>query len=419
MRRELLLPKLGLTMTEGVLLEWTVQPGESFQKDQVLFVVESEKAANEIGAEADGVLLEVVAQVGETLPCGAVIGYWDDGLPGDSSTTSIPDPAEATAAPASTTTDGTASVTLAPARNAASDSKPRIPVTPLARRLAAQEGIDLDTVTGSGPRGRISARDIRAAKQVRQDSATASRSAVAPRREGSYPELAGELRPPTNVERSTAERLTAAKQQVPHFYLSVDVEMSQVLALRAQLNEAQSDRKITINHFVLAAVGQALRAMPQINRIWTDEGILTLSGSDVGMAVDTEKGLLVPILRDAGSQSLGELADSAGELITRARAGRLSGGEMRGGAITVSNAGMHDVSYMASIINPGQSMILGVGSIRELFRPDADGQPVIHREMGMVLSADHRVLDGVTGLKFLKLIAQNLARPVALLLGGR
>lgn len=212
-----------------------------------------------------------------------------------------------------------------------------------------------------------------------------------------------------------AQRLTAAKQQVPHFYLSVEAEMSAVMALRAQLNSAQSRRKLTLNHFVLAAVGQALQAMPEVNRVWTDEGILSLTQSDVGMAVNTDKGLLVPVLREVGRQSLGGLAQQAGELIARAQAGRLSAAEMQGGAITVSNAGMHDVTYMASIINPGQSMILGVGSIRELFRPDEHGQPVIRREMGMVLSADHRVLDGVCGLKFLKLVVQALSQPMGLL----
>ena len=155
-----------------------------------------------------------------------------------------------------------------------------------------------------------------------------------------------------------------------------------------------------------------------MNRVWTDEGILQLEGSDVGMAVQTDRGLMVPVLRDVGRLSLGRLAELAGDHIARAQAGRLASAEMQGGAITVSNAGMHDVTYMASIINPGQSMILGVGSIREVFRPDVSGQPVIRREMGLVLSADHRVLDGVTGLRFLKQVVQALGRPAGLLVAG-
>src|SRR5690606_25137202 len=153
---------------------------------------------------------------------------------------------------------------------------------------------------------------------------------------------------------------------------------------------AQSHQRLTLNHFILAAVGQALRAMPLANRVWTDAGILTLDRTDVGMAVHTGQGLLVPVLRDVATLSLGAVARQAAAMIERAQQGRLSGDEMQGGSITVSNAGMHDVTYMASIINPGQSMILGVGSVREVFRPDAEGRPAIRREMGMVLSADHR-----------------------------
>ncbi len=400
MRRELLVPKLGLTMTEGVLVEWLVRPGEAFGADQSLFVIESEKAANEVGAEADGVLLEITAQAGETLPCGTVIGYWDDGRAGEAA--------------------GAASVVVAAGK--AVPAGQRIPVTPLARRLAAQQGVDLGGVTGSGPRGRIRARDVLLKVEL---NALAGRALEANKTQnpppaaidatGAAAPVHGSLRAPSNLERTVAQRLTAAKQQVPHFYLAVEAEMSAVMALRGQLNAAQTRQRLTINHFVLAAVGRALEAMPEMNRVWTDEGILSLDSSDVGMAVNTDKGLLVPVLRGAGRQSLGDLARQAGELIGRAQAGRLGSADMHGGAITVSNAGMHDVTYMTSIINPGQSMILGVGSIREVFRPDGNGQPAIRREMGMVLSADHRVLDGVGGLKFLKLVVQALQQPMGLL----
>ncbi len=400
MRRELLVPKLGLTMSEGVLVEWLVRPGEAFGADQSLFVIESEKAANEVGAEADGVLLEITAQAGETLPCGTVIGYWDDGRAGEA--------AEA------------ASVVVA-AGKAVPDGQ-RVPVTPLARRLAAQQGVDLGGVTGSGPRGRIRARDVLlkvernalSGRALEADN-TQNPPPAAIDAAGAAAPVHGSLRAPSNLERTVAQRLTAAKQQVPHFYLAVEAEMSAVMALRGQLNAAQTRQRLTINHFVLAAVGRALEAMPEMNRVWTDEGILSLDSSDVGMAVNTAKGLLVPVLRGAGRQSLGDLARQAGELIGRAQAGRLGSADMHGGAITVSNAGMHDVTYMTSIINPGQSMILGVGSIREVFRPDGNGQPAIRREMGMVLSADHRVLDGVGGLKFLKLVVQALQQPMGLL----
>ncbi|MFT4191233.1 MAG: dihydrolipoamide acetyltransferase family protein [Comamonas sp.] len=417
MRRELLVPKLGLTMSEGVLVEWMVKPGDRFQVDQGLFVIESEKAANEVGAEGEGVLLEIVAEAGQTLPCGTVIGYWDDGQAGEA--------AAPVAAPAPAPATAPAPVAVASSASQPASAEARVPVTPLARRLAQQQGVDLSGVAGSGPRGRIRARDVLAQAASAAAEVTAAPApvapaaapvaAAAPATSAPAPAGAGTLRAPSNLERTIAQRLTAAKQQVPHFYLSVEAEVSAVLSLRRQLNADPASPRLTLNHFVLAAVGRALEAMPEINRVWTDEGILSLAQSDVGMAVNTDKGLLVPVLRGVGRQSMGGIARQAGELIGRAQAGRLSGAEMQGGAITVSNAGMHDVTYMASIINPGQSMILGVGSIREVFRPDDDGQPVIRREMGLVLSADHRVLDGVSALTFLKKVTQALSQPLTLL----
>lgn len=413
MKRELLVPKLGLTMTEGVLVEWMLKPGEAFQANQGLFVIESEKAANEISAEADGTLIEIVAEVGATLPCGAVIGYWDDGLAGEAG--AAPAAAAPTPAPAAGVAQAAPTAVAAQPADAvalvARAAGVRVPVTPLARRVAAQRGIDLAQVTGSGPRGRIRLRDLPAEQQAVLGGGRSNDigSCAIPHAD------MGQLRAPTAMEQTIARRLTAAKQQVPHFYLSVEAEVSAMVALREQLNAAQSGRKFTLNHFVLAAVGRALAEMPQLNRVWTDAGIQSFTSSDVGMAVNTERGLLVPVMRNVGAVSLSDVARHAREAIDHAQAGRLSGAEMAGGAITVSNAGMYNVTYMSSIINPGQAMILGVGSVRELFRPNKKGKPKLRREMGMVLSVDHRVLDGVTALQFLKRITELLENPLALL----
>ena len=225
----------------------------------------------------------------------------------------------------------------------------------------------------------------------------------------------GALRAPTATEQTIARRLVAAKQEIPHFYLSVEAEVSALQALRAELNAAQAEVRFTLNHFIVAAVGRALAQMPEVNRVWTADGILSLPTADVGMAVHTERGLMVPVLRDLGRQPLAALAREAAAAAARAQAGRLGAAEMAGGAITVSNAGMHDVTYMSSIINPGQAMILGVGSVRGVFRPDEQAQPVLRREIGLVLSADHRVLDGVTALQFLKRIVGAIERPLGLL----
>jgi pyruvate dehydrogenase E2 component (dihydrolipoamide acetyltransferase) len=392
MRRELLVPKLGLTMAEGTLVEWMVKPGDAFRADQSIFVIESEKAATEIPAEADGTLLEITAELGATLAVGTVIGFWDDGAAGAGATAGAPSPPTSAPPPAP----------AAPAPVAAPrPPDERLLATPLARRLAQTRGIDLSAVAGSGPRGRIRAADL---------PAVASAAAAA-----AVPVVDGALRAPTSTEQTIARRLVAAKQEIPHFYLSVEAEVSALQQLRAELNAAQTEVRFTLNHFIVAAVGRALAQMPQVNRVWTADGILSLPSADVGMAVHTERGLMVPVLRDLGRQPLASVAREAAAAASRAQAGRLAAAEMAGGAITVSNAGMHDVTYMSSIINPGQAMILGVGSVRGVFRPDADEQPVLRREIGLVLSADHRVLDGVTALQFLKRVVGALERPLGLL----
>jgi pyruvate dehydrogenase E2 component (dihydrolipoamide acetyltransferase) len=404
MRQPLLVPKLGLTMEEGVLVEWMVRPGQAFRAGEAVFVIESEKAANEIAAEGDGVLLETSAEVGATLPVGTVIGWWDDGAAGSAAGAA---PVQA-AAPAPTPVPAALAPAAAAMITPTITSDVRVPVTPLARRLAKQRGLDLSQVRGSGPRGRIRARDL---------PATATPAVAAPAAAAVAPPQAAAtgLRKPSATEQTIARRLTQSKQQIPHFYLAQEAEVSALLALREQLNAAQSGVRFTINHFIVAAVGRALAELPQANRVWTDDGFLSLAGSDVGMAVNAERGLTVPVLRGVGAMPLADVARAAGAAIERAKAGGLSTAEMTGGAITVSNAGMFDVSYMSSIINPGQSMILGVGSVRELFRPDAQGQPALRREIGLVLSADHRMHDGMGGLAFLKRVVDHLQRPLGLL----
>ncbi|ABE36733.1 e3 binding domain protein [Paraburkholderia xenovorans LB400] len=426
MRRELLVPKLGLTMTEGTLIEWMISPGDRFDADQGLYVIESDKAANEVSAEGSGVLLEVTAELGMPLSVGSVIGYWDDdpqaatnhavraepSAHAAAASASSPDSNAANAAPSAQTSRPPAAMNGQSGQSGQSGA--RGISTPLARRLARERGIDLTNLAGSGPRGRIRARDVELAPANSPASApdvplpaTASRAAQVAQ--------AATVRAATSIEKTIARRLVTSKQTIPHFYLSVEAEISAVQRLRSQLNDAQSNRRFTVNHFVVAAVGRALALVPEANRVWDDSGITSFAATDVGVAVHTERGLLVPVLRDVGRQALGEVARHASEAIGRAQAGQLNAAEMAGGAITVSNAGMHDVTLMTSIINPGQSMILGVGSVRQVFRPDAHGQPALKNEVGLVLSVDHRVLDGVTALKFLRQVVAAIERPASLL----
>lgn len=419
MLHKILMPKLGLTMTEGQVAEWLVPVGSPFRAGQGLFVVETDKVATEIAAEGDGVLADVTVPVGETVAVGEVIGYWQDGA-ADGGPSEPSAGARASAAPSTQAAASTAPAAAPPASVMAPAEKSRqadssaasrrIPVTPLARRLARQLCVDLATVTGSGPNGRVKAEDVQAAARRPAAPAAAQPAACATIDLGSRSS-------PGPVQAAMARRLTAVKQQVPHFYLAVEARVSRLLALRAELNALDGPVRFTLNHFILAAVGRALGDLPQANRVWDDGEIVTFSSTDVGMAVSTERGLFVPIVREAGRVSLTEVARRAQAHVERARSGSLDRDDMVGGAITVSNAGMFNVKFMTPIINPGQAMILGVGSVSQVFRPDADGRPELRDEIGLVLAADHRLMDGVSGLAFLNRVSAYLEQPMRLLAG--
>lgn len=409
MRRELLMPKLGLTMTEGALAEWMLAPGAAFKTGDGIFVVETDKVASEVPADHDGVLLEVLVPVGEMVQVGAVIGYVDDGVAG--STSSRPAAATPAAPPAAAASAAPVAPVSAPPVVQSGES--RRFSTPLARRLAAQLAVPLADVAGSGPRGRIKAADVRAA----QAGQTRTAAALQPATPVDTARLAAAVTKtkPTPTQATMARRLTQAKQQIPHFYLAAEAEVTKLMALRTELNAMPGYPKLTLTHLLVAAVGRALRELPELNRVWTDDGIVSFASCDVGVAVNAGRGLLVPVVPDVAGRSLEGIARATQELVDKARNGELEAGQMSGGAISISNAGMFNVSWMTPIINPGQSMILGVGSVRELFRPDANGQPALRRELGLVLAADHRILDGVSGLKMLNAVISSLEKPLCLL----
>lgn len=411
------MPKLGLTMTEGQITEWMIPAGSPFKAEQGLFVVETDKVATEIPAEGNGVLTEITMPAGETAAVGDVIGYWQDDAAQTVSAQPAPLAAAAVAAPVPATPpvgkDGTP---VAPARITGAGEKndtkaQRIPVTPLARRMAQQLGVDLAGVTGSGPGKRIKAADVQAAAATRTEALPDVRPSPA------LPCSMSRAKP-GSVQATMARRLTAAKQEIPHFYLALEASVSRLVRLRAELNALDGAVRFTLNHFVLAAVGRALRDLPDANRVWENGDIVSFSSTDVGMAVSTERGLFVPLVRDAGGVSLTEVARRAQEQVVRAKGGALTAIDMAGGAITVSNAGMFNVKFMTPIINPGQSMILGVGSIDRIFRPDDEGKPILQEEIGLVLAADHRLMDGVSGLKLLNRVVAYLEQPMKLLIGA-
>jgi pyruvate dehydrogenase E2 component (dihydrolipoamide acetyltransferase) len=279
----------------------------------------------------------------------------------------------------------------------------RIIATPLARRIARQQGIDLARVSGSGPHGRIKMADVEAAVKAPATTRAPAQAATGATR-----------RPATSVEQVVARRLTEAKQTIPHFYVLAEADVTELLTLREGLN-ASGGPRISITPFIIAAVGRALAAQSQANALWDNGEIVSLSATDVGMAVDSPRGLMVPVVRNAGEGTLDEVAARCADLIERGRAGKLVAGETEGGAISVSNIGMFGASHLVPIINPGQSAILGVAAIKPVFRPDANGQPALRREVGLVLSCDHRVLDGVRAARLLDEIVRILENPISLL----
>ena len=408
---ELLMPKLGLTMTEGMLTEWAVAPGDTVEAGALLFVVETDKVANEVCAEDAGEIVERLVEAGETVPVGTVVARWTG--PGNA----VDPTAEAspTAEDSDQATDSTAEAAHPPAASAGADTagvvgqgaSERIIATPYARRLAREAGIDLALVPRRPGKKRLHAEDIRAfsAQSTTSQSATGQ----------SQPAAAAASTPASAHTRAMATRMVQAKSEVPHFYLFSEADVGALLALLDELNAETDRRRITLNDCVLMAAVRALQACPAQNRIWRDGEIVQFTGVDLGMAVASENGLMAPVLSGLETCSLDELSERAADLARRARSGALTRADLDGGALTVSNGGMFGVTHMAPIINPPQSAILGIGSVRSAFRPDDQGAPVLRQELGIVYAGDHRLHDGQSGLEFLNGFISQLENPLRLL----
>jgi pyruvate dehydrogenase E2 component (dihydrolipoamide acetyltransferase) len=404
MREPLLMPKLGLTMTEGIVAEWSVQVGEPFKAGQCLYVVETDKVATEIEAQGDGVLLETQVAAGQTAPVGAILGHWEPSTVSEARAPLVINPDALTTQAVTLQATNLAKEISTPHPVASTHAGDRIIASPYARKRALEAGVPLSRVLGTGPGGRIVARDIDAAikEAVPSEQITAKGN--------------GTLIEPSNRQKMIAQRLTQSKREIPHFYLFRDIDVTDLLHLRKKLNTGETESRISMTHLITRAVALALGKHPHANCIWTQDGIRTFDRIDIGLAVDTDRGLVAPALLDIGSLPLVELVERVDTLIANARNGKLSSTPQANPAITISNAGMHEVTYMASIINPGESMILGVGGIKPVFRPDENDEPTLRQEMGVVLSVDHRVLNGVDALKFLNTVSQFLQRPLRLIM---
>ena len=434
---EILMPALSPTMTEGNLAKWTVKEGDKIKSGQVIAEIETDKATMEVEAVDEGIIGKIIVNGGtEGVKVNQLIALLlEDGedkkvldtykpkaaaaKPAEAAAPAASAPSAApSAAPAAAPTSApTLAPTAAPAAAAAPrrSAGERVFASPLAKRVAAQEGVDIAGVAGTGPHGRVVKEDVLKAKS----SGNLGRSGRVMRNPVEFTKI-----PNSNMRKVIARRLTESKQQVPHFYLTVDVELNKLLDIRKDINfEAEAiagkDKKpaykTSVNDFIIKAVGMALKKVPAANASWYDDAIVQYNNIDISVAVAIEGGLITPIVKNADQKSVVTVSGEMKDLAGRARTGKLAPEEFQGGGFSISNLGMFGVKTFSAIVNPPQGCILavGAGEDRVVVR---HGQMVVRNMVDLTLSVDHRVVDGAIGAEFLAALKHYLESPALLLL---
>jgi pyruvate dehydrogenase E2 component (dihydrolipoamide acetyltransferase) len=442
---DVLMPQLGETVAEGKITKWFVSAGAAVKPGDNLFEIETDKVSMEVPSTTTGVLAEIRVLEGEVAPVGAVVGVISDGAAATAAPASAPRPAAAAPAAQAVPPRPVAQAVPAqavPARvDTPRDARPikldpffevRTPernygsarlaggvtVTPLARRLAGEAGIDVSRLHGSGPHGRIVARDIEALPQPSRAPTQEPRAAEI---EALYAPGSYEAVPLDGMRRTIAARLTQAAT-VPHFYLIADVAIDRLMALREEANGAAAKDKdgnpafkLSLNDFVIRALALALHKVPAANAAWAGDRILRFKRSDIGVAVALDGGLITPIVRDAETKSVSAISAEMKELSTRARDKKLKPADYQGGSSAISNLGMHGVREFTAIINPPHATILAVGAARRQAVEKSDGGVGFVSMVSLTLSCDHRVLDGALGAALLAAVKTLLESPVSML----
>jgi pyruvate dehydrogenase E2 component (dihydrolipoamide acetyltransferase) len=440
---DVLMPQLGETVAEGKITKWFKSAGDAVKPGDNLFEIETDKVSMEVPSTTAGVLAEIRVPAGVVAPVGAVVGVIADGTGGAASHSArapsrSPEPSR-TAPAAQIDASGAAATPHTEERPRALDpflevrtpernyGPARLPggatITPLARRLAGESGIDVSQLRGSGPHGRIVARDIgeapRASVAAPAVAATGMTAAEvqALYAAGSYQEV-----PLDGMRRTIAARLTRAAQTIPHFALTTDVDIGKLIALREEANNAApKDRdghpvfKLSVNDFIIRALALALQSVSAANAVWAGDRILRFTHSDIGVAVALEGGLITPVIRDAETKSLSAISAEAKELAARARAKKLKPPDYQGGATAISNLGMHGVREFTAIINPPHATILAVGAARRQAIETSAGGVAFASMLSLTLSCDHRVVDGALGAELLATVKRLLESPVTML----
>lgn len=453
---DVLMPKLSDTMEEGKVLRWVKRVGDRVEVGDVLVEVETDKADMEVETTEAGVLREIRLEEGASAPVGAVIAVIEEEgsadaaarpAPAEGGSAAAARPAEGEARPRSEPAEGapgppaqarpaSASVPPGPpspaARSATSSAEETVKVSPLARSLAAELGVDPSKLRGTGPGGRVVRRDVEAAAKARGDSGpgaagppgeTAAAKPVRRPPPGAAPAAALRPRAPAAAHRiplsamraSIARRMAESKREAPHFYLSVSVDMEQAAALREAMKASSGPAAaVTINHMIVKAAADALRAFPEVNARFAGDAVELLEEVNVGIATAVPDGLVVPVVHHADRLSLVEIAAAARALAERARARSFSGDDLSGGTFTVSNLGMYGVESFVAVINPPQAAVLAVGTVapRPVVR---EGALVARRTVSLTLSCDHRALDGARAGEFLRDLRERLENPMRLL----
>jgi pyruvate dehydrogenase E2 component (dihydrolipoamide acetyltransferase) len=437
---DVLMPQLGETVAEGKITKWYKSAGDAVKPGDNLFEIETDKVSMEVPSTAAGVLAEIRVGAGEVAPVGAVVAVIA-GAAGTAASLQAAKPGAPPKPPAVPAAVAAPAVHRAPAGPVKLDpffevrtpernyGPARLPggaeVTPLARRLAGEAGIDLARVTPSGPHGRVVARDVEAAVAsgaVRLPAAAAAACPTAEQIKALYRDTPFEEVPLDGMRRTIAARLVQAKQTIPHFYLTTDVEIGRLLALREDANAAApKDKdgnpafKLSVNDIVIKAWAAALQRVPAANAVWAEDRILRLKHSDVAVAVAIDGGLITPVIRQADGKTLTAISTEMKELAARARAKKLKPHDYQGGSSAISNLGMYGVREFAAIINPPQATILAVGAARRQAVEKADGSVGFASIMTVTFSCDHRVVDGALGAELLAAFKEFVERPVTML----
>ena len=425
---EITMPRLSDTMQEGTIARWLKKPGDTVNKGDILGEIETDKATMDLEAYDAGVLEQILAQEGETVPIGQTIAIIGTGA----GTTTAPkqeQPAQA-AAQASAPTAQAASpapAVSAPRESVAAGDGAAVKASPLARRMAEEHSIDLRQVQATGPGGRVVRDDIEDFLEQRGAPSAAAAPAPAPMPATPPQAAPAPAAPPSappdtelvklsRVQMLIARRLTESKQTIPHFYVSSEVDMTDVLAMRQTLNATAGEEgvKVTVNDLIVKAAALALEKYPEVNSSLKDDHFIRYKHIHVGMAVDAPTGLVVPVIHDANTKGVRSIARESKALIAKARNNKLTPADLEGGTFSVSNLGMMDASNFIAVINPPQAAILAVAATRKQFVP-VDGQPVIRDLMTMTMSTDHRILSGAAVARFLQEVKRLLQNPYTLL----